>query len=298
MPSKDYKPTVSRKQLLDLSKRVTRAKSIRGVIRILQNFKAMLPDDGRGSWYYYCDRLIAGFRCDEYAFQIIKLEGNTKLPFAAFSTLPIVTCPGMGDCENWCYSLRAWRYPAAFFRQLQNTVLLRFKPEAIEKAFLKLAHGIEFRLYVDGDFDSVDTVRFWMRLLAQRSDINAYGYSKSWAQLLEYHQNGFEWPENYALNLSSGSKFESLPGWRDAMLRLPITRGEFVAVKIDDTDLPRGFARYESREYHKRVREALLSEYGTRSVSCPGQCGTCGTNQHMCGNKTKLHNITIGIGVH
>lgn len=54
-------------------------------------------------------------------FKVFKLKGNTKLPFATFSTLPIVTCPGAGECADWCYSFTAWRYPAAFARQLQNT---------------------------------------------------------------------------------------------------------------------------------------------------------------------------------
>ena len=41
---------------------------------------------------------------------IFKLDGNSKLPFAAFSSLPGVTCPGAGDCLKWCYSFRSWRY--------------------------------------------------------------------------------------------------------------------------------------------------------------------------------------------
>ena len=49
-------------------------------------------------------------------------KGNGKLPFYSFSSLPGVTCPGAGDCLKFCYSFRSWRYPAAFFRQIQNTI--------------------------------------------------------------------------------------------------------------------------------------------------------------------------------
>ena len=31
------------------------------------------------------------------AYTVFKLDGNSKLPFVAFSSLPGVTCPGAGD---------------------------------------------------------------------------------------------------------------------------------------------------------------------------------------------------------
>jgi len=49
-------------------------------------------------------------------------KGNKKLPFFAYSELPMATCPGAGACSNWCYSFKAWRYPAAFGRQFLNTL--------------------------------------------------------------------------------------------------------------------------------------------------------------------------------
>lgn len=59
-------------------------------------------------------------------------NGNGKLPFVAYSELPMATCPGAGDCavyskqsgknKGWCYSFRAWRYPDAFARQFLNTL--------------------------------------------------------------------------------------------------------------------------------------------------------------------------------
>lgn len=62
----------------------------------------------------------------------ILAKGNGKLPFVAYSELPMATCPGAGDCavyskrsskdSGWCYSFKAWRYPDAFARQFLNTL--------------------------------------------------------------------------------------------------------------------------------------------------------------------------------
>ena len=155
---------------------------------------------------------------------------------------------------------------------------------------------IDVRLYVDGDFDSLETVRFWMSEIDTRNDLRVYGYSKSWAQLLEYNLSGYTWPKNYVLNLLSGSKFEDNPAYAAAVAALPIARGEFVAVEIDTDGLPKGAARYDSREYHKRVREALRARDGKVGFSCPGKCGDCGAKAHACGNPAAR--ITIGIGIH
>lgn len=69
---------------------------------------------------------------------VVAKSGNKKLPFAAYSELPMATCPGAGDCgvplaweaatrarkrgKAWCYSFKAFRYPAAFARQFLNTL--------------------------------------------------------------------------------------------------------------------------------------------------------------------------------
>ena len=69
---------------------------------------------------------------------IIAGKGNQKLPFAAYSTLPMATCPGAGTCSvmvdpvagrfsspsgtGYCYSVKAWRYPDAWARQFRNTL--------------------------------------------------------------------------------------------------------------------------------------------------------------------------------
>jgi len=148
-------------------------------------------------------------------------KGNKKLPFWAFSTLPGVTCPGAGAClENpedpskrgWCYSFSAWRNVTPYFRQLQNTILIRLKDHSwIEAdAKSKFKKGQVVRLYVDGDFDSLETLTYWMHFCERFPENNFYGYSKSWMFFKQWHiKHGGMWPENYLLNLSSGTVFEN-----------------------------------------------------------------------------------------
>jgi len=183
-------------------------------------------------------------------------QGNSKLPYLAFSTLPGITCPGAGEClvsagqkpdprrrfqGGWCYSFKAWRYPDAFFRQLGNTILLRTDAGRahLAKVFgiwansrAKIAGGETVRLYVDGDMDSVETIKFWMDQCKAHPHVRAYGYSKSWHLFLRYDKLGYGWPTNYTLNLSEGSRFASLPGMREEMLKLPIVREDFGVVAL------------------------------------------------------------------
>jgi hypothetical protein len=223
---------------------------------------------------------------------VFVLNGNSKLPFVAFSTLPGVTCPGAGACLQWCYSFRAWRYPDAFARQCQNTWLIKKRPDLIGRAFANLPQNITLRLYVDGDFDSPQTFKFWMRLLTARPDISAYGYSKSLDIVAE---NAAHVPPNYTLNLSSGSIHDA--GQLPAQLAdEAFTRGRFVAVKIDQkTD-------YDSPDYHRAVRTAAAAAGLGKVFSCPGKCGTCTGQGHACGTRkpdgSHLLPLTIAIGIH
>lgn len=231
-----------------------------------------------------------------YGFQgkapyTVFVKGNSKLPFHAFSALPVVACPGAGECVNWCYSLRAWRTPSAFFRQLQNTVLLRFAPSIIRSAFSTLPANCTLRLYVDGDFDSADTLAMWMDLLHTRTDIKAYGYSKSWELLLGYAGN---WPVNYRLNVSSGSKYSD--DIKHQVLALPITRGEFVAVPIDIPKMENSI-KYSHPTYKAATRASAQVQGISRAFLCPGQCGTCTKSTHACGSEL-FSGIPIVIGIH
>jgi len=231
-------------------------------------------------------------------FKILAKDGNSKLPFLAFSSLPGEGhCPGAGDCLQFCYSFRAWRYPTAFCRQAQNTLLQqtlagfqhikhdldRYKPDT--------GKSVDFRLFVDGDFSGPGNVLYWMHLLKHRPWLNTYGYSKSWAELLDYdRESGSDWPSNYTLNLSSGSVHGDTV--KDAVKALPITRGEFIAVSV-------GYKVRSDMHNDREHQKALRMAHGKRNTfTCPGKCGSCTKTGHACGAKDRFKNIDIIIAVH
>lgn len=243
-------------------------------------------------WQTNFNKLANVFASHAPSFSIFALGGNSKLPFVSFSTLPGVTCPGAGDCINFCYSYRAWRYPAAFARMVQNAYLLRFAPNVIADAFSLIAakqiEGFDFRLYVDGDFSGGGDVAFWMQLLHDTPNARAYGYSKSFSALLGYDAIG-TWPNNYQLNISGGHNASK--AMVDYVKALPITRGEFVAVSIGK--------KVKSNDHGTIATNAALRAAfpDTKIFPCPGTCGTCTGKGHACGMPS-LKGITIAIAMH
>jgi hypothetical protein len=250
------------------------------------------PDFSGSGWQTNFNKLADVFASHAPKFSVFALGGNSKLPFVSFSTLPGVTCPGAGDCINFCYSYRAWRYPAAFARMVQNAYLLRFAPNVIADAFSLIAankpNGFDFRLYVDGDFSGGEDVAFWMQLLHDTPNARAYGYSKSFAALLGYAVIG-TWPTNYKLNISGGHNASK--AMVDYVKALPITRGEFVAVSIGK--------KVKSSDHGTVATNAALRVAfpDTKIFPCPGTCGTCTGKGHACGMPS-LKGITIAIAMH
>lgn len=164
-------------------------------------------------------------------------------------------------------------YAGAYFRQLRNSIRIRSRSgrQEIADAFMRLPEGTTVRLYVDGDFDSKKTLRFWMELCKVRSDLTVYGYSKSWKEFLSLKSDGYIFPSNYVLNLSSGSRHGGVEEAR--MKALPITRGSFVALKEGEKVTGKQF-------------------------KCPGKCGDClPKGVHACGSK-KLSGVTVTIPIH
>lgn len=265
------------------------------LLRAIKEIETTGDSTKRGTWSYYAKNFAKWLENDGESITpfTIFARGNSKLPFYAFSALPLVTCPGAGACGKYCYSLKAWRYPAAFFRQCQNTLLIKRQSQILKQAFAELPQNITLRLYVDGDIDSVQTLCFWFDRLRKRQDVFAYGYSKSWPTFLKY-QKAFgdaAFPENYKLNLSSGSRHDE--ALAKQLAGLPCYRGQFIAVssiKADKSGLNR-------MEYAKSVRDSATTLGHGRVFVCPGKCGECTSAGHACG-LNKFKNVTIAIGIH
>lgn len=257
---------------------------------IIDAFDALQNDESFQSigWQQNFNKLRAVLNTGVPQYSVFTI-GNSKLPFISFSVLPGVTCPGAGACLKFCYSFRAWRYPAAFMRQCQNTILMRFNRDAITNALsgivAKMPQGFDMRLYVDGDFASTSDVTYWFELLNQNPTIRAYGYSKSFDAILAYKG---AWPTNYQLNISGGHNANDATVAR--VKTLPITRGEFIAVSIG--------RKIKSNDHGTpSVNRALRETFKIKAFTCPGRCGSCTGKGHACGMPS-LKGLPIIIAMH
>ena len=286
-------PKFARKHQRRFIRLVWEAPTLAAAIKVIREQAATFePVESPGKslgWRRSLTLMANGLETGKPWSTVIVRDGNKKLPFAAFSVVPIYTCPGAGPCAAFCYSLKAWQYPAALARQLQNTLLVKFAPEVIEAAYMALPQGTTFRLYVDGDFDSAETVDFWFRVINRRPDVRVYGYSKSWDLLAAR-----TFPANYWLNLSSGGKHQKTTAAE--LGANPQTRGEFLAIQTDYHG-ERGFARYADPAYHRAVVAAARAQGIERPFSCPGSCGDCTKLGPACGIPQFI-GITIVNGVH
>lgn len=275
-------------------------RSVDSACALIDSAKAYFSERGTKGWIAPLERLQAIIRTNTAKHGVFAKHGNSKLPFVAFSTLPAVTCPGAGECLQFCYSFRAWRYPSAFVRQAANTWLMR-SPEGrkqITSAFYDLyqhkefRYGFDFRLYVDGDYSSIDDVAFWQDLLRDAPLVKAYGYSKSLA-LLNAYGKANEWAPNYLVNESSGhnADAETLAEFR----KLPIVRGQFIAVNVGHKV---GSADHNNPAHKANLRKVFaIQENGRKAFPCPGKCGECTPKGHACGSEA-FRNVAIVIAVH
>lgn len=295
--SSDRTPIFGRKDAMSLAVRVMEAPDLISACKEIARVSRRLPQQAGSNlnWRGHLRRMAHRLAMGENELSIFGMEGNSKMPHVTFSTLPVVTCPGAGECVNFCYSLGSWQYAATYARQMQNTLLMRFMPEVIADKFQDLPYGRRVRLYVDGDFDSEASFAFWMGEIRRRPDLQVYGYSKSWDIIAEYARKYPDAvPANYALNLSSGGAPQLVS--KANMLALPFVRGEFITVKADYSQHKPGgltWTRFDDPDYHDCVERAAKAITSEEVASCPGNCGDC----HACGDMA-LRGVVIAIGLH
>lgn len=294
MKKPKYQPKITRAVQLAIAQA-----AVNGNLQPIRDFISTQPASG---WVANFRKLLQAVESNVPAFTVFA-NGNSKLPFTAFSSAPLVDCGGAGACRSFCYSLTSWRYPAAFCRQLQNSLLLRTVEgrAAIAAKFDAIpAKKRVLRLYVDGDFASVEILRFWMELIRTRPSLSVYGYSKSWSEFIALDMSNFEWPANYLLNLSSGSKFAE--NVRERMNKIACVRGDFLALPV--AKLHVSTRAYQSKRhagfksYAQNVRESARAAGIKRVFVCAGKCGECMPDgRHACGD-ARMIGVPIAIGVH
>ena len=250
--------------------------------------------------------------------QNIFKDGNGKLNFLNWSTLPGLNCPGAGACfqwinkkagtfSGWCYSFKGWRNAYAFTRQLLASILERgpvyrllivaeLKRQLNRKKYTG-QNAVPFRLYVDGDFPNIEILRFWMDTLKKFPQLKAYGYSKSLHLFQELDSTGYKWPQNYALNVSSGGMHQNTKTG-DYVRNMAIYRGEFIAVNVSKETVK----NWSKQTLTKQDRREIRSKVNAKKVFiCPKYCGECTLikeNPHACGNREKFGGVSIVIPVH
>ena len=229
-------------------------------------------------------------------------KGNSKLPFISFSNAPIVNCPGAGDCINLCYSLKSLRYPGVQTRFIQNTILLEKNYSwIVEQDFKRLVKTGKikfFRLYVDGDFKSKKEVIFWMDLLKKFPGVKAYGYTKSTSFFNDLNNENYNFPNNYKLNISSGSN-NPKEALKLANSKLNIVRGNFINIDINSNSSSNNRTLTDKQLIKEKLgtnRDYKLKN-GRSYFVCSGLCGTCTKKGHACGLDS-FKNIDIIIPNH
>ena len=159
-----------------------------------------------------------------------------------------------------------------------NTIETELNKVLNRPKFSKL-NKIDFRLYVDGDFHTVQDLKNWMELMRKNPKLNSYGYSKSLNHFFLLHENGFKFPKNYVLNLSSGGIYGSL---NQFLQPLYFVRGEFKAVNLKGGTF---------KEYRKQNKDKKV-------FVCPLKCGECTSIGHACGNLSTFKDYEIVIAQH
>ena len=246
---------------------------------------ALQNESRPGQWLNAASQLIAWYDSKGESQATVFQKGNAKLPFWSFSTLPVATCPGAGDCVAYCYSFKSWCHPFAYTRQARLTVALGtdWGRAWIAREFAKLPVGATVRLYVDGDIDSPATLNYWSGLVSTRPDLKVYGYTKSLHIVRAYLEAGGIIPRNWLLNLSSGHRFDAET--EQAVLAFDSLRGTFTAI-----DMPREHTKAD-------LAAAGRERFGRAVFVCPGACGSCTLKGHACGSE-RFRKVPIVIATH
>lgn len=128
------------------------------------------------------------------------------------------TCPGAGECLEYCYSLRirattplVWQ---VYRMNTDNGPSLPILPD--EAALV--------RLHVTGDFDTVPYIEAWIKLIAEHPQVRFWGYTRSWrVPLLRPVLERLRALPNVQLFASIDRTSQDAPSaiWRRAYVALP-----------------------------------------------------------------------------
>ena len=235
-------------------------------------------------------------------------DGNAKLRFLNYSTMPKVNCGGAGSCLTFCYSMKALRQPNVIVKWLATTILEGSAEgfSIIEKAFAYnikrptykkelLENGnIAFRLYNDGDFQSLEKMVQWFKILKKFPMVKSYAYSKSlhiFKELIDIY-GAEKIPSNFKLNLSSGIH-PLFKGLKKTLANYDFVRGEFIGIDLGKKVKPTELTKENKIELRAKARAMGFK----KSFVCGGICQSCTSKGHACG-MSRLKDVAIITPIH
>jgi len=232
-------------------------------------------------------------------------DGNAKLKFLNYSTMPKVNCGGAGSCLSFCYSFKSLRNPNVVARWVANTILENHAFEIIEDS-LRWNLGrkiykredkdqvVDFRLYNDGDFQSLDKMLSWFDILNKFPTLRAYAYSKSLHLFKNFidEYGAVNIPKNFLLNLSSGVHPIYKP-LKKVLSQYDFVRGDFIGLPMDKKVKPTDLTKEDKKELRQKAKSLGFQ----KTFICGGICQTCTNQGHACG-MSKFKNVTIVTPIH
>jgi len=142
--------------------------------------------------------------------KITLTKGNHKLSnkFLIFSLPSEVTCPGAGQCKEYCYAKKAERlYPTVLPSRMKNynsTLSPYFVDNMCTRLEKEHSKGYDMlRLHSSGDFYNQEYLDKWKSLAAKIPDMTISTFSKS--MNLDLYNNT---PDNMIIIQSYGSKHD------------------------------------------------------------------------------------------
>ena len=206
-------------------------------------------------------------------YNLLTITAKAGAP--CWSIAPVVSCAGAGACKNYCYSLKAWRNPCAYARQIQNTIIaalavkLGNRREDFIRAIVKLAdmhakRGYKhIRIHVDGDMFNIEYLKIWTEIAQECTDTVFYAYTKAFEVFKGYGDlyGEITMPDNLTVRLSSDHKYS------DASL---IRYMEHIHTTVG----------YFHTYTHANARDARVCGY---MAECEGGCKAC---NYKCASRT------------
>lgn len=154
-------------------------------------------------------------------------KGNAKTgrSIVTVSRTPGDTCPGASDwcnallADGACYAKKAFTQ----YTQTRNQWSVNASVNEAPAMPARKRNGaqINLRIHVSGDFDTVEYIESWIAALAERPDITAWAYTRSWrVEALVDALEALRALPNMQLFASLDPTIEEMPpvGWRIAAI--------------------------------------------------------------------------------